>query len=415
MVKMFNMYKGLPRSIYILFIARVVNSMGMFVYPFLTLFLSKKIGLSDSEIGFYMLLASTTFVPGAFLGGKLTDHFGRKKILLIFQSLAALTFISCGFMGNSMIVTWLLITASLFNGIADPATGAMVTDLTEPKNRKAAFSLLYLGINIGVAIGPIIAGFLFENYTRWIFWGDGLTTVIALSLVLIYVPDTKPTEKEIKQTNDKLSDSEKAELGSVFKALLKRPFLIGFAIIYSLLTFSYSQHAFSIPLQLNDIFGDASSKMFGTIMSVNAIVVLIMTVPLTNLTKNLKPVQNVSIVGILYALGFGMIYYIDYFPFFILSTILWTMGEILAVTNVGVYIANHSPITHRGRFSSFLNILSGAGYALGPAIMGIYIESFGVRQVWILLFFISMGAFILLNLHHRIEVWSKKKVLVRKS
>ena len=34
----------------------------------------------------------------------------------------------------------------------------MIIDLTTQENRKTAFSLSYLGINIGVAIGPMVAG-----------------------------------------------------------------------------------------------------------------------------------------------------------------------------------------------------------------------------------------------------------------
>ena len=65
---------------------------------------------------------------------------------------------------------------TFFNGAARPVNTALLTDITRPEERSAAFSLLYLGINIGVAAGPILAGFLFNNYRRWIFWGDGLTT-----------------------------------------------------------------------------------------------------------------------------------------------------------------------------------------------------------------------------------------------
>jgi MFS family permease len=41
---------------------------------------------------------------------------------------------------------------------AQPASTAMTTDLTNPRNRKAAFSLLYLGGNVGFAVGPLISG-----------------------------------------------------------------------------------------------------------------------------------------------------------------------------------------------------------------------------------------------------------------
>ncbi len=48
-LQMFSMYRGMPRSIYVLFFARIVNSIGSFVYPFLTMFLTDKLGLSTGD------------------------------------------------------------------------------------------------------------------------------------------------------------------------------------------------------------------------------------------------------------------------------------------------------------------------------------------------------------------------------
>ncbi|MFP4564366.1 MAG: MFS transporter, partial [Spirochaetia bacterium] len=105
------------------------------------------------------------------------------------------------------------------------------------------------------------------------------------------------------------------------------------------------------------------------------------------------------------AAGFGMIFIIRSLPFFILSTLIWTVGEILQATNTNVYIANHTPISHRGRFNSVLPIIMGTGFALGPPVMGQYIETYGVTAVWVLTFYISLagaaGLFMLYFLERR--------------
>ncbi|MDA8440958.1 MAG: hypothetical protein M0Z55_01085 [Peptococcaceae bacterium] len=74
-------YRGLPPSIYVIFISRIVNSLGNFVFPFLTLFLTQKLGMGEAQTGFFVMLAATVALPGLMLGGKLADHLGRKKIL----------------------------------------------------------------------------------------------------------------------------------------------------------------------------------------------------------------------------------------------------------------------------------------------------------------------------------------------
>lgn len=85
-------YRGLPREIYILFFSRIINSMGTFVFPLLALILSSKIGLSKVDTGNFMTLLVFTQAPSMIIGGKLVDIFGRKKVIMIFQGLGALTF-----------------------------------------------------------------------------------------------------------------------------------------------------------------------------------------------------------------------------------------------------------------------------------------------------------------------------------
>ncbi|MGB2783651.1 MAG: MFS transporter, partial [Atribacterota bacterium] len=74
--KMLSHYTKLPNSIYILFFARMVNSMGAFVYPFLTIYLTKTLSLDEGEAGFIVMLAITAHLPGLIVGGRLADWLG---------------------------------------------------------------------------------------------------------------------------------------------------------------------------------------------------------------------------------------------------------------------------------------------------------------------------------------------------
>jgi len=99
--------------IYILFIVRIINALGAFVGPFLTIFLSDKIGFSKEMIGLFIMINSLATVPGSIIGGKICDVFGRKKVLIIFQTLAALCYIPCAFLDKSVLIPYFLILSSL--------------------------------------------------------------------------------------------------------------------------------------------------------------------------------------------------------------------------------------------------------------------------------------------------------------
>lgn len=406
----FGEYFELPKSIWILFVVRIINAMGNFVYPFLTLFLTKKIGLSASQAGNFFIAAAFLSMLGSLIGGKLADYFGRKKLMLILQGVAAVFFVVCAFLGNSIWVPILLSLAGMFNGAAQPANSAMVTDLTNKENRKTAFSLLYLGINVGFAIGPSIAGFLYYNYTQLIFFGNAGSIIISLILIGFFVKETAPTEEEIENSKN-ISDDEAAEDASVIRALVKRPTLLFFLIGRTLNQLVYATIGFAIPLQMAKTFGDKQgTELYGLLLSFTGIVVITLTIPAIKATSKIKPVLNIAMAGVFYAVGFGMLGFINSFWLFLLSGLIFTIGEIIEVTNAGVYVANHSPINHRGRFNAIIPIVTGMGSTFGPKIFGLIIDSHGLTTMWVFSFLLAMISSVFMLWLSAFEVkWNEKK------
>jgi len=379
-------YKGLPKNMYILFVANVINRFGDFVMPFLTMYLTLKIGLSLGEVGIIVTIASLIGIPSSILSGKLADEFGRKKTYLIAQTGAALSLIPCAFVKDPSIVVALIMASTFFNGAVRPPLHAIITDILPPHQRQQGNSLQYLGTNLGVAMGPIVAGFLFNNFLAMLFIGDAITSFIAIFLIWKNIKEVKP--EHINETA--YTDKEKAEKGSTLSALLKRPELLVFLMVYIIYSFVYTQHRFSLPLTADAVFGKHGASRFGILMSVNAVTVLVFTVGVTALTKHLKPLVNIMIAGILYAIGFGMLGMIHSFPMFLLSTVIWTIGEILVVTNFSVHLANNSPSNFRARFGAYGSLSWSIGAALGTSVAGKFIQEVGLKYIWPLTFVLAI-------------------------
>lgn len=398
-------YRGLPKSIYILFIARIINRMGDFVQVVLVFYLSKKLGYSEAVTGLIITISGITIMVGGFAAGWGTDHWGRRRILTISMGAAALFFILCGFLPPGPAVPLILVITGFFRGAVRPVQNALVADLTEPHNRQAAYSLLYLGINIGVSVGPMIAGFLYNHYLSWIFWGDGITVMTALFLIRKYVPETKPNREKLEEMKEHHSE-ERSEDGGFLSVLLRRPQLLGYSFVAILTTFVYAQHRFALPLQLEGLFGEQGPRNFGLLMSFNALVVIIATPLVIRLLRRFPPLFNIALASLFYALGFGMLRYVTTLPFFYLSTLLWTLGEVAAVTNHGVFVANNTPISHRGRFSGYMSVILGAGHAFSPWMSGQFIHFFSLEELWPLVSLLSMVTvilYLLLRLYQRIQ------------
>lgn len=409
MGRLFKQYRGLPQGVYIITLARFINRIGFFVFAFLTLFLTKKLGFSVSEAGQYVMYCGVAQIPGVLIGGHLSDRFGRKKVLVIAQSLAATLLLPCAFLGDSMLVPYLLIVSCGINALAVAPMNAMMADLTTPENRKQSYSFLYLGANLGIAIGTFLAGILFYSYTEWLFIGDFLTTAFSMIFIIKYIKETKPSQEEV---NEMKEDSlERSEEGGLVAVLARRPLLVCFVLTMTIYSFIYAQSSLALPLQVTDVFGDRlGSKLYGIIMPVNAIIVVFATPLLTKSTKQIKSAINMSMGGYLYAIGFGMLFFTNTFTMFAISTVIWTLGEILIAINGGVYIANHTPISHRGRVSSVFPLVTGAGRVISMDVMSELIEVYNLRWVWKALFILGIIGGSIMIVIYFIEVLQNKRL-----
>lgn len=361
------------------------------MFPFLTLYLTSKLNLSFATTGVIVMVASLISIPGSLLGGKFADKLGKRKVYIVAQSIAGILLIPCAFLNTPSFIVIGILLATFFNAAVRPSISSIIADILPPNKRQLGYSLNYLGINIGVALGPIVAGFLFNHSLPSLFIGDALTSFIAVSLVIMHVTEVNPISSEVA-----IAEEENDESGNVLKVLLRRPRIIILLLIYIIYSFVYIQHRFSLPIMLDNRFLVQGPEKFGLLMSINALTVIILTMWITNITKRFKSLTNMGIAGVLYAIGFGMIGEINTFSLYIVSTILWTIGEILMATNFGVYIANNSPRNYRARLSAIGNLTNSLGGALGTSLMGVYIGFMGINAVWFVTFLISCISAILM-------------------
>lgn len=375
----FKPYLALPKSIHVIFFATIVNFIGNFVGPFLTLFLTTNVGLAVEFVGFLVAFNAFLGLIGSLIGGRLIDTYGRKKTLIIFRLLAALGYIICAFISSPLVIVPVLMLTSLLGGISTPVFNTIITDLVKGDERKTAFSLNYLAINIGFAIGPLLASFLYEKFLVWLFIGDAFTTILSVLLVWRFVPETKPSKAEVARESQKNTGQK----FGLLQMLFRESNLLIFSFIIVLNFIAFSQFKFGLPLQVEDAFGSGNAPIFGMLMTTNAMVCFLLTIPITNMTKSNKASLNITLGSLFYALGFGILFFINGMFLFVISTILWSIGEILVSTNTGVYIADHAPITHRGRFNSLFPIIRRTGSMLGPILAGLYIKFSTIRSLWL--------------------------------
>lgn len=373
-------YKGLPKQIYILSISRAVVSMGMmFVYPFLSLLLTSRLGYSEMEASYIVVIASIASTLGTLVGGKLSDEIGRKKVYVAATFVVIIVMTTAGFFASSHLVILFIIVTYLVASSILPTVSAMILDWADEGNKTECFSLMYLSGNIGSALGPVIAGMLFYSHMPWIFFSMAIIYLLTFLLVLFSVQDIYTPRKETKHM-------EKVKQQSLLKIVLQNPVLLIFTVCLAVLTLCYINLDFMLPLQLRDLFGlDAGSKYSSLVWTVNGGVVVACTPIIVSFTKKKHPLFNIGLACILYAAGFSLYGLSHSITVFMMAVIVWTSGEILISTCAGIYIADQSPETHKGRSMSLYEFARGLGRLTGPVFTGYLLTMLSYMQTWLVI------------------------------
>jgi MFS family permease len=380
-----NPFPDVPKTIWALFAVRLVISAGNFIFPFLTLILTTRLGWPADKAGIFLTVMQAAALPGLILGGKLSDVVGRRKIIIACQAVAAGLFFACLVIGFSPIQPFLIAGASVALSMTWPVFSAFVADLVPPEKRKSAYALLYWGNNLGFSIGPLAAGFLLHRAPGLMFLGNASALCLSIFILLRFVPETQRLE-----STDTLKE-EAAYRGNLWSVLKNRPCIIIFSVLVALMNFVYSQQGFSLPLFLNKAMGESGSEVFGAVMTANGLTVVLFTMLLSRLTAKIPVLVIMAIAAALYGLGFGLLALPAGFFLVMFSTLVWTWGEILAATNINVYVASKTPMSHRGRVNSFVSITTNLGSLSGPTLAGFIIRGSGIESVWPVVLFTGLG------------------------
>lgn len=377
----FKQYSGLRRSAYVLFFARLVTSMGSFIWPMLTLIMTVKLGYSEVETAKIFLLIALIFLPSTILGGKLADKFNKKKIIIIFDLISVTFFVLCSLVEPGTLMLIFFCTAGLFATMEGPAHEALTIETSLPKDRDRLFSLTYLGGNIGFIIGAGLGGFMITNYLSLAFIIDGITTLASTLLIILFVFPIK--QKEVKE-EDKNNYEDATHHDSGIKILKDRKSILYQILIVAVTAFIYDQWTFTIPIHMANIFGDVNGPLFyGFLASFNGVIVIIGTPILTYVLRKTFEIPKIISAIIMYGLAFLLLINASQLPIFFVFIFLFTIGEVLNSISFSPFLSRRVPSTHRGRIKSYVGILSFTGAILGKLLIGAIIENYGFNPAYL--------------------------------
>ena len=359
MKQLITQYSGLKKEIYILFIGKLVTAMGSFVWPMLTFFLTAKLGLSDGTATLMMATASVLSFPAALLGGKLADRFSRKWIIIIFDCVTVSLYLLAAVLPLSIVTALMLFAAGLFQTIEGPAYDALNADYSTTAQREKAYSLSYLGFNLGFIIGASASGLLFEKFVRLAFCLNGLAVFTSTVLIFFFVHTKNAISEDAQALQTSYSEYEQpvADDLSVMKVLKTRSVVLGMLLVGCVASMPQYLVGILLPLQLKQSMGEAGATIYGYLNSLNGFVVIVFTPILTIVLKKITEIPKVILGMLLFVGGIALFSVETAVAVLFVGMFVFTLGEVITVLGSNPYLSRRVPASHRGRVGGVSSVL----------------------------------------------------------
>ncbi len=164
--------------------------------------------------------------------GSLSDHFGRRAVILISCAGLGLDFILMALAPN----LWWLLLGRVLSGITAASfstAAAYISDVTPPEKRAASFGLIGAAFGIGFVLGPALGGLLGAVSPRLPFWAAAVMALANVCWGLFVLPESLPMDKRVP-----FSWKNANPLGAL-KLLRSHPMLAGVASSFFLVNLAH--------------------------------------------------------------------------------------------------------------------------------------------------------------------------------
>ena len=365
---MYRRLKELLRANHILLwicFITLINQIGFgVVIPVLPFFV-QKLGGTEAAVG----AAVAAFGLGRLLFdlpmGQLTDHLGRRRVLVIGAAIAAVGSLLCSLAGS----TGELLVFRFIAGIGSAAVlvvgPIIVADVSNRQNRARMLSVYMTFFQLAVAIGPIIGGAMSTAFgPRLPFLTFAVLAMVAGFVGLTRLPETRPSAQ---RNGDRLAGQRGID---VFQTLIRNPGFILIGLIGFASTAARTAGIFTVIPATAYRYGGLTQTQVGLAFTIASLCNFAMVSGAGILADRFGRKAMIIPGGLLVAVSFLLFSVQAGYPLFVLSAVFWGVGSSLYNSPATAYAVDLAPPGANGLTMGIYRTLSDLGYVVGPIALG---------------------------------------------
>lgn len=356
----FDQVRGLPRVYWYLWVGQLINRVGGFVVPFLTLYLTQELKLSLPQAATVVSLYGVGGMLAGPVGGLLADKLGRKVTLVGALVSSAACMVGLGFAKDPYTIGALALSIGFTTDTYRPAIFAIVADLLPPEDRLRAYAHLYWASNLGFSIAPVVAGLLANRGYFALFMGDAATTFAFAVLAMFKIPETLG----MGQGNEPAPRRGWKDLARAFTD----PVFMSLLVVTFPLAVIFFQFQVTLPAEMME--HGATPAQFGMTMAINGLLIVILQPFALGRLKRYRRSRTLATASILVGAGFGLNAFFQLPWQYAFGVAIWTLGEIAHAPVTSSLVADLAPADARGRYQGAYFMVWALASSAAPLLGG---------------------------------------------
>ena len=330
------------------------------------------------------------FLP--ILGGTLADRFGFRRALMFAYLVMTVGYFLLGSLsaawmeplrhalGDKWLVLAILLVPALGPGVVKPCVAGTTARASSENVRSLGYSIYYTIVNIGGALGPIIAWLVRKQL------GLGIESVfrVAAASVFLMFWTTLFFYREPNRSGEEQVASVSAAIKNMFVVLGNRRF-VAFLLISSGFYIVFWQEFISAPLFVRKYINAQADV--DLLLSVDPIVVICLQILVAYLTRTMPAIRAIALGFLVTGLSWVLPAIHPTVPMVVASFAVLAIGEVIQASRYYEYISRLAPAGQQGVYMGYAFLPVAIGYFIAGGLGGYLLHEFGdvlrrPQQMW---------------------------------
>ncbi|WP_394781546.1 MFS transporter [Undibacterium sp.] len=384
-----NHAKPLPPSARRLLLCSFVLMVGRAAaIPFLAIFLTRRMGLDQQQTGLLLCAALMMATLSGLYAGYLADRFDKHRLMALAVAAVAVLSLAFTWVNSAIAIVLVLACTDAAMSLRSITLKALLADMLPVEQRARAFSLNYMLINLGFAVGPLFGSFVLGFGEAWPFYVSAGFAVLSARAA---PRAAREAEVSVVSHADVAGQGSRLGFGGTLLLLKTDRQLLLFTIGSLLSAFVYGRFAIYLSQYLMVSKGEAqASAMIPWLITTNAIGVVLLQYPLGRFIHAGNVMRWIGGGSAMFVAGLAGFMFADSLAAWIVSMLLFTLGEVIVIPAEYLFIDSIAPAAQKGSYYGVQNLCT-LGDALAPLVCGVLLTHAAPSTMFIVLIAAAAG------------------------